>query len=192
MVKIVAIVEGDGEVEAVPLLIRRIAAEVSPLVPPEVLKPIRVRRQRIVREGDLDRYVGLAAARAGDGGGILIILDANGDCPAELASVILQRAHAARADLRVEVVLAKREYEAWFISAIESLAGTRGIHPHLEAPQDPESIGGAKEWLGNRMRGSYRPTADQAPLTARFDMALARTRSPSFDKMWRATAGLLR
>ena len=192
MATIVVIVEGDGEVEAVPVLIRRIGLEVSPLVPPDVSRPIRVPRQRIVKEGELERYVRLAAARAGDDGRIVVLLDANGDCPAELASDILQRARAARSDLRIEVVLAKREYEAWFVSAIESIAGFRGIHPDVSAPQDPESIGGAKEWLQDRMRGSYRPTADQAALTARFDMALARERCPSFDKMWRATASVLR
>ena len=189
---IAAIVEGDGEVEAVPVLIRRIGTVVSPLVPPEVLRPIRVRRQRIVKEGELERYVCLAASRAGDGGRIAIVLDANGDCPAELAPIILQRARAARPDMRIEAILAKREYEAWFISAIESIAGIRGIHPDVSAPTAPESIRGAKEWLQDRMRGSYRPTADQAALTAQFDMALARDRSPSFDKMWRATAALLR
>jgi len=120
----------------------------------------------------------------------MILLDANGDCPAELAPIILQRARETRPDLQVEVVLAKCEFEAWFISAIESVAGIRGIHPDRSAPADPESIRGAKEWL--RTGGTYRPTADQTALTARFDMALARKRSPSFDKMWRATSELLR
>ena len=134
----------------------------------------------------------LAAVRAGDGGRIMIVLDANGDCPAEMAPIILKRARAARPDVHIEVVLAKREYEAWLISAIESITGFRGVHASASAPQDPESIGGAKEWLQNQMRGSYRPTADQAALTARFDMTLARDRSPSFDKMWRATVAVLR
>ena len=134
----------------------------------------------------------LAAVRAGDGGRIMIVLDANGDCPAEMAPIILKRARAARSDVHIEVVLAKREYEAWLISAIESIAGFRGVHVSASAPQDPESIGGAKEWLQARMHGSYRPTADQAALTARFDMTLARDRSPSFDKMWRATVVVLR
>ena len=41
------------------------------------------------------------------------------------------------------------------------------------------------------MSRSYRPTADQAALTALFDMVAARERSPSFDKMWRAMIALL-
>ena len=178
--------------EAVPVLIRRIASELAPLSPPTVLKPIRVRRQRILKEGELERYVRLAAIRVEDGGRILILLDANGDCPAEVAPAILERARAAGSGRRIEAVLAKYEYEAWFLAAAESIAGKRGIAPEASAPPEPESVRGAKEWLDYRMQGSYRPTADQAALTARFDLASARHRSASFDKMWRAMAALLR
>ena len=191
MARIVAIVEGDGEVEAVPVLIRRIGSEVSPLAPPDVSRPIRVHRQRILKEGELERYVSLAAVRVGDGGCILILLDANGDCPAEIGPTVLQRARAARSDRRIEAVLAKCEYETWLLAAAESIAGRRGIPPDASASEDPESIRGAKEWLRNRMRGSYSPTTDQAALTAVFDMKSARRRSPSFDKMWRAVTALL-
>ena len=192
MAKIIAIVEGDGEVEAVPVLIRRIALEVAPLAPPTVMRPIRVHRHRILKEGELERYVSLASARVTEGGRILILLDANGDCPAEVGPIILERARAASAGRPIEAVLAKCEYETWLLAAAESIAGTRGILPEISAPPEPESIRGAKEWIDSRMRGSYRPTADQAALTAGFDMELARRRSASFDKMWRATATLLR
>lgn len=191
MVRVAAIVEGDGEVEAVPVLIRRIGVAVSPLTPPTVLKPIRVRRQRLLKEGELERHVRLAAVRAGDGGGILILLDANGSCPAEIGPLILQRARALGTGCRIEAALAKCEYETWFVEVVESIAGARGFPPDVSAPEDPEAIRGAKEWLRNRMHGSYRPTADQAALSAGFDMALARRRSPSFGKMWRAVTALL-
>lgn len=191
MTRIVAIVEGDGEVEAVPLLVRRIALEVSPLVPPDVPRPIRGRRQRFVKPGEVERYVNLAAILGTAEGRILVVLDANGDCPAELGPSLLQRARAARSDRRIEVVVAKCEYESWFIAAVDSLQGTRGISADAKVPEDPESIRGAKEWLRDRMSGPYSPTADQATFTARFDMALACRCSPSFDKMWRAVSALL-
>ena len=186
MASIIAIVEGDGEVEAVPVLIRRIGVDAFPDAPPAVLKPIRVRRDRILKEGELERYVSLAAVRVGAEGCILILLDANGDCPARLGPTVLQRARAVRSDRRIEVVFAKCEYEAWFLAAAESIA------PDVSAPEDTESIRGAKEWLRKRTQRSYSPTADQAALTTRFDMATARRRLPSFDKMWRAVTVLLR
>ena len=141
--------------------------------------------------GSIGSYVGRAAQRAGFGGGVLILLDANGDCPARLGPVLLERARAARPDRRIAAVLASREYEAWFLASIESIAGSRTLSGDLTAPPAPESVRGAKEWLSQRMQVPYRPLTDQPALTARFDMALARRRSPSFDKLWRAASALL-
>ena len=81
---------------------------------------------------------------------------------------------------------------SWLNAVADSLRGTRSVSTDTNVPLEPESIRGAKEWLRNRMSGPYRPTADQAAFTARFDMRLARRRSPSFDKMWRAVSTLLR
>ena len=163
MIRIVAIVEGDGEVKAVPVLLRRIGAAVAPLAALDVARPIRVSRGRFLKSSGLEGYVSLAASRAGPDGRILVLLDANGDCPAELGATLLRRARAARPDLLIEVVLAKCEYEAWFIAAADSPRGTSNA---ANVPPDPESIRGAKEWLRARMSGPYSPTADQAALTA--------------------------
>ena len=92
---------------------------------------------------------------------------------------------------RIATVLAKCEYEAWFLASIESIAGSRTLSGDLAAPPAAESVRGAKEWLSRRMQVPYRPVADQPALTARFDMALARRRAQSFDKMWRAVSALL-
>ena len=191
LVRIAAIVEGDGEVKAVPVLLRRIGMEVAPVTAFEVARPIRVSRGLFLKEDGLERYVNLAASRAGSGGRVLVLLDANGDCPAEIGTSLLRRARAVRPDLLIEVVIAKCEYEAWLIATVDGLRGIRGIASTASAPPDPESIRGAKEWLRARMSGPYSPTADQAALTARFDMTLARRRSPSFDKMWRSVSALL-
>ena len=72
MPTIIAIVEGDGEVQAVPILIRRIANAAAPGLFPDVPKPIRVRRDRILKPGEIERYVELAANQADRNGGIHI------------------------------------------------------------------------------------------------------------------------
>lgn len=193
MPTIATIVEGHGEVDAVPILIRRIAGRELPDVAVEIPSPIRVERNRVLNAGELERAVELAARKAGDAGGILILLDADDDCPAEIAQEVLPRAIEARRDRDIRVVLAKMEYEAWFLAAADSIAGRYDIDPATTAPGDPESIRGAKEWLGARMpRGRrYRATLHQAALTAIFDLDAART-APSFDKMWRDVSYLLR
>lgn len=193
MVRIVPIVEGHGEVQAVPILIRRIGEVVSPSAVPDVVRPIRVKRHRILKEGELERTVDLAARQTGADGSILVLLDADRDCPADLAPTILTRAAATRKDRSIRVVLAKVEYEAWFLAAADSIAGFRDIRDDARAPDDPESIRDAKGWLSDRMPRdrSYRETLDQPALTARIDLEQARRGAPSFDKLWRDVAELL-
>ena len=192
MPTIIAIVEGDGEVQAVPILLRRIAEVATPGIFPEVPKPIRVRRDSILKPGEIERYVELAADRAGPDGRILILLDADDDCPRDLAPELLRRA-AARSDRQIRVVMARMEYEAWFFAAADSLAGSRGFGDGITAPGDPESIRNAKGWLTERLPPgrNYKELRDQPALTARFDPGQARRSAPSFDKLWRDVSSLL-
>ena len=190
--RIVSIVEGKGEEEAVPILLRRIAQRVIPGSPVAVPRPIRVKRQQIVKAGELERAVELAARRARVNDGILILLDADTDCPADLAPTLLHRATRARADRAIRVVLAKMEYEAWFLAAAASIAGQHGIDSSTAPPPDAESIRNAKGWLSKQMPTGhpYRPTLLQPSLTAIFDLDAARA-APSFEKLWRDVTSML-
>ena len=193
MSTIVTIVEGPGEVVALPILIRRIAATAVPGTVPQVPRPIRVKRERFLKENELERYVDLAARQSSPDSIILIVLDADDDCPPGLASRIVRRATTARSDRRIEVVLARREYEAWFLAAADSIAGHRGLRSDITAPTDAESIRNAKGWLTLRMPPgrAYKEIRDQPALTSLFDLAQARRGASSFDKMWRTVAQLL-
>lgn len=126
--KIAAIVEGDGEVDALPILLRRLADWRTPDRYPQPLRPIRVRRDRFLnREQEFSRHLQLAAKKCGGDGWILILFDADDDCPAELGPMTLERARICVPHRPVSVVLANREYEAWFIAAAPSLQGCRGF-----------------------------------------------------------------
>ena len=85
-VRIAVIVEGHGEVEAVPILIRRIAQTIKSDVVPEVLTPLRIPADRLIKQGELERSVDLAARKIGGNGGIIVLIDLcdwEGCCPAE-------------------------------------------------------------------------------------------------------------
>jgi hypothetical protein len=155
-VTIATIVEGHGEVEAVPVLLRRIVADMAPGLYINVPRPYRVGRHALVRPGGLEDVVRTQGDRVTSGGGVLVLIDADDDCPAELGPQLLDRALAARPDRRIALVLANREYEAWFLAAAQSLAGQRGFPDMLESPGDPEAVRGAKEWLSGKRPG--RPT----------------------------------
>lgn len=186
------IVEGHGEVEAAPILIRRLAYRNDPAMAVRIVPPIRMPQSRLVKPGELEKAVEFVARKVAPVGAILVLLDSDDACPALLGPALLARARQARSDLPIAVVLAKREYEAWFLSAAPSLQGKRGLDNKLASPSDPESIRGAKEWLGAHMAGnqSYVETLDQPALTAEFDLDQAR-QSDSFDKCWREIDRLL-
>ena len=194
IVQIAAIVEGHGECEAIPVLIRRIALTINPGFVPDVLPPIRVLASRLLKTSELERSVEFAARKLRGNGGILVLLDCDWDqcCPAREAPALLDRARTARSDILISVILAKQEYEAWFLAAAESLRGKRGLPEDLQTPADPENIRAAKEWLSRHMpRGrSYAETTDQAAFTSQFDLEMAR-RSDSFDKCYRDIRAML-
>ena len=192
MLRIASIVEGHGECESVPILVRRIAQTLDPTLTPLIEPVLRVPASRLVKQGEIERTVEFAARKNSGQGGIFVLLDCDDGCPAAEGPELLTRATAARADMPVSVVLAKREYEAWFLAAAESLRGKRGLPADLTAPSNPEDIRGAKEWLSDRMvhGQSYSESADQPALTALFDMNAAR-RVDSFDKCYREVVRLL-
>jgi hypothetical protein len=191
-VKIGCIVEGHGEVEAVPILIRRLAALHYPELTTVIPTPIRISRNRVFKAGELERAVGLAVRNIGKQGAIFIILDSDDDCPAQLGPELLHRASQVFRNVPIAVVLAKQEFEAWFLAAAESLRGKRGLKENLRSPNNPEAVRGAKEWLNQQMENNrtYRAKRDQPALTALFDIEQAR-RTDSFDKCYRDILHLL-
>ena len=186
MTIIASIVEGDGEVAALPILLRRVGTWLSPekgFI--DLPTPIRVRRDRFLnREDEFRKMVLLAAAKCGESGWILVLLDADDDCPAELSARILERAHGIVPHRRVSVVLANREYEAWFLASAQSLHGRRGFAFDFPQSFDAELRRDAKGWLGERMAsGTYREITDQPSFSALMDLQQTVEHSRSFRKL---------
>ena len=192
VVQIASIVEGHGEVSALPKLLYRLAADFPTVDLRTPKPPWRRPRGSLIAANGIEREVE-SNSWVGSEGGILVVLDADDDCPAELAPMLLNRARSARPDLPVSVVLAKAEYEAWFLASAQSLAGRFGFQPDMKAPDDPEAIRDAKGWLSRHRTGGhpYKETVDQATLTSAFDITGARERSRSFDKLCRELEKLL-
>ena len=192
ILKIGCIVEGQGDVAAVPVLIRRIAAQRYPELVIDIPRPIRVNRNQVVRPDKLEQEVELAAQKISGKGVIFILLDSDDDCPAELGPSLLQRVSQVFRNVPIAVVLAKYEFESWFLAAAESLRGIRGLKSNINPPDNPEAIRGAKEWLHQRMQSgkTYRETSDQPAFAALFDIEQAR-QADSFDKCYRDIVRLL-
>lgn len=186
------VVEGHGEESAVPVLVKRIVRTYRSACRADVRKPIRQPRSSLLKAGELERWVRVAAVSVKHQGAIIVLLDSDNDLACQLAPQLLARARSAAPGCPVSVVLACKEYEAWFLAAIESLRSVQGLREDIEPIEEPESIRGAKEWLSSRMPRNqpYKETLHQEEFSRNFDLDLARQRSASFDKLCREIEGL--
>ncbi|MBI5244754.1 MAG: DUF4276 family protein [Elusimicrobia bacterium] len=189
--KIQPIVEGHGEVEAIPILLRRFCAEAR-TYDLGVGRPIRRNRSQMLQEDELKKAVRLAILQA-ECGAVLVVLDAHGDCPKDSVGKLMAWSKQAAGSYPIAVVMAKQEYEAWFLAAVESLRGIRGIREDAVFSAESEEKQGAKEALENLMTPdrSYIETADQAALSESFDMRAAYAKCRSFRKMVKAFGDLV-
>lgn len=190
MIRIASIVEGDGEVQALPVLLRRFSEWKPPHDAVATLPPIRVRRDRFLnKEEEFRKQLLLAAAKCGDDGWILVVLDADDDCPAELGQRIYEKAQQYVPHRRLSVVVANREFEAWFIAAAHSINGLRGFSVSDDEKPAAEVPRNAKGWMQTHMAGgTYREVLDQPAFAACLDLQQAFENSRSFRKLckeWR-------
>ena len=195
--RIAPIVEGNGEMACIHALLGNVWRKFVDAESPEILKPIKKNRTQLDKRDKLRRFVEEAATfLAGRStpslpGLILILLDADDDCPAELGPRL--RGWAKDVDARFEVacVVANLEYETWFVAAAESLAaaGFLGRKGRESFPDDPEGQRLRKGWIEERYRiakgEKYDPVVHQLPMTQAMDLDACHERSASFRKLCR-------
>jgi len=189
---IACIVEGHGDVEAVPILLRRLAQE-RQLYTIKILKPVRCPRNKFVRGNAIDtqelsRAVQLAGKKLATYHpvALLLLIDADEACPALMGPQLCNAIREVEPRIPLGVVLAKREFEAWLVASISSIAQHEGIAPPAHPPADPETLNDPKGYLGQHIfpDGKYSETVDQPRFSDVFDMHQAEVCS-SFRKFRR-------
>ena len=192
---IISIVEGDGDLYALPELLRRILWE-------RLCRfDITARRPKVANgKPDLlkrfERF--LEYALLGGCDAILVLVDADEECPFQHAPNLAARAAALNLNVPVAIVYANSEYETWFICSLSEFTGAPirerlGIPESVNAPQNVENIRAAKGWLEQHMpndRG-YKETEDQAPLTHHINLDLTHNISRSFRRLCHAVDELV-
>jgi hypothetical protein len=198
--RVAPIVEGDGEVACVPILLKRIWYELPGGGYIDVLKPTRAKRDLLVKAGEIEKSVHMASGKLGNPPEssdpalvlILILSDADDDCPGALGPSLLDRARkVCPPEIDVARVPAKYEYETWFAAAAESLSVPLGLATDFRASEVPEESRLRKAWVirHDRAQGkNHSETVDQSKMTCAMDLVLCRKRSPSFDKLCREFA----
>ncbi len=189
---IVTIIEGPGEVDAFPILLRRLLA-LRQIYGISVQRPINAHGiGNLTTPNGLEKFLKLAENR-GSCDAILILIDADVGCAKEIALEFANRARIHNPHIATAVVAAKYRYENWFLASFETLAGQRGLEAILPCLIDPEGIPDPKRWISNyKIKGrTYRETADQAPLSQLINLNLVSTRSRSFRRLENAVDELL-
>lgn len=191
--QILPIVEGDGDIAAVPELIRRVAFENG---------NYDVQIGRPHKRGDLPKVLGrfddfLLTALL-EQSPVLWVLDYDcHDCVDQRKHTreLGKRASVLAGGMPVEFVFMVKEFETLFLA---DEATTRGVFPdipaHLQFPSNPEGIRDAKGWLSAaRPKGSaYKATSHQKRLTAQLNLATLRQASDSFRRFESAVLRLLK
>ena len=193
---LVSIVEGDGEVEALPVLLRKLFFARGRW-------DVKIGRPKnahgcgnLTKPGGLEKFVELAFREPGCSA-VLVLMDADTDedCPVKLAQEFATRLKAYGIRHPIGIVFARREYEAWFLASLESIVknGYSGLLANLVYEGDVEEIKDVKGWLSRKFPGTriYKETEDQASMTNRIDLNTAYSRSRSFRRLSHAVDELL-
>lgn len=187
---IIPIVEGDGDVDAVPVLLRMIL-EHNEQWSWSVGRPKRAGNISTLRK-HLSSFLQRAQLER-DCGGILILLDLDDGCPQAEARELAAQARQMNLSTPVAIVLACREYEAWFLASLATIAGNYGLPPDLTYTNPVEERRGVKEWLTSKMPAGiiYKETLHQVRFTTMIDLGLAHQRSRSFRRLCHAVEELV-
>jgi hypothetical protein len=189
---IIIIVEGPGEIDAVPILLRRLLLE-RQNYDVTIQSPINAHGLgNLTTEKGLEKFLTLALKRPSCSG-ILIMVDADVDCAKQIAEELAGRARNHNPHVATVIVAAKYRYENWFLASTETLGGKRGLAADLPIVTEPERIPDAKRWITNhKSQGrTYKETLDQAPLSQLIDIKLVSQRSRSFRRLVHAVDELL-
>ncbi len=187
---IVPIVEGDGEIEAVPVLLRRIL-EQREWWHWSVRKPMRAGGLGSLKKrfAQLLQY----AATTEDCGGIMVLMDLDDGCPKAEAVALAAEARTLNLACPIAIVFAHREYEAWFLASLSTVAGQYDLPPTLQYSGNVEGRRDVKGWFSEQMPPgkAYKETFHQVRLTNLLDIDRARRNSRSFRRFYHAVEELV-
>ncbi len=192
---IVPLVEGDGDADALPELMARILREKYNRYDVVVLqgktKVVKANGRRNL-EKKLDKFLGHAQNKP-ECRAILVLVDADSECPVTLAQQLSLRCVEIGTKSPVQIVCAHRSYESWFLASLNTIKGRHGISNSAVLLDDPDAVRNPKQWLGDQMPSgqAYKETVHQASLSRVIDLDMACQNSRSFRRLCHALEELL-
>jgi hypothetical protein len=177
MKRLVLLVEGQGDVAAMPALVGDLLTQLPPELQGQLFPdgaPIKtggIHQLTGKRSGDLARHLGNANKRS-KLGAALLVLDGDTEevekqpfCAIEVARLLAARARDAGAGaiFSFAAVFLRQEFESLLIAVADQLPG---LKPGTRIPEAVEEAPrGAKGWLHQHLTDGYNPTDNQLELT---------------------------
>lgn len=179
MKRVVLCVEGEGDVQAAPVLVSRLWTGLPDATQVGFIDPRQLRVGNITRltgrhAANWPRYLRNASER-GNLGAVLLLQDADvledqHVCVMDAARALAEAAREAGggSSYSAAVVFFRQEYESLLIASYPFLTGHRD---GVEIPRNVEEAPrGAEGWLKKNLEGGYRKTVDQIALTRQINI----------------------
>jgi hypothetical protein len=175
------VVEGDGDHDALPVLIAKLAGVLGLSNLPHIARnrgasvaPLNADKPR--GRARVEARCEIYRARPGVCA-LLLTQDSEDSCPKDLAPEIASWIRPLDLPFPVAVVLFYREYETMFLAASGTLRGKElkgqvgrtGLPTSAVYHGDPEARRDAKGWLGEQLGRRYTETIDQEAFTRTLD-----------------------
>ena len=187
--------EGDGDAVALPLLMARIIREKynrNDIIVAQGKSKVVKSNGRQQLERKLERFIGHAQKKP-ECGAILILVDADTDCPVTLARQLSQRCAQISPICPIQIVCADRTFESWFIASLDTIKGWHGVSETAAFCGEVEKIANPKRWIGQQMPDgqAYKETTHQVSFSRLIDLDLVHRNSRSFRRLCHSLEQLL-
>ena len=183
--KPVLILEGSGDKDAVPELLRNLAYKHKIFNFSTAPRPISGRNIQALRtSGQLERFIQHGLTKDGDS--LLLLFDCDELCAKNEVHAFTERVRKQNPTKKVGFAFFNSEYESFFITCLDLIAKR---YPEYEwdlgdwnVNDEHEEIVGAKGYISRHMKAnkSYKPTRDQVKFTSALDLDRLREKSRSF------------
>ncbi len=176
------VVEGHGEIEAARVLVDRLWRDLK--LPPIFWEvPKRAPHSVLKTKNGVERMCELLRSEKNCSAALFLRdADDDDDCPATNGPLTASWIDSLDLPFPTAVVLARREFEAWFLPSLPRMAGQRlpSGSTLLQTTYDGdfEERRGVKEWLTKSLfpkNKAYKPSLDQTALTRLVDFELCRS-----------------
>ena len=192
MPRLLLIVEGEGDVYAAPVLLRRVLNQYFERYDFEIVTHRRHDLSHL-RANDWANFKRYLEAAHAENCPIIWMLDCDDGCALEWLKQIYKLVALMKLRQPLAFVFWVREYEVIFIYDLEAIKVKLNIQEIHDVPEKPEAKRGVKEWICDQLpRGfSYRETIDQEAITAVVDLGKIFAKSGDFEHLVKVVSWMI-